>query len=144
MDNVETNVVQTIDGHPAYQPGSESFDFGRNGVSTRRGQYRETSPCSKKPPPNKLRQLALHQPVQAERIPTGQVLQYQHDMSAVMDDLVTGYRMKLLYHAVSSMRTKLLGEIYTVPTGSGPVRERGRSCPRSFNANWTIMDKFER
>lgn len=169
MDNVETNVVyKLIDGHPTTSLAQvlESFDFGLLGVGydIEEGQYRDMRPYlfpGYDPQvggplplmPNKRgnwrngfisRYNGLRQ---AARL--AKYYSYGYDMSAVMDDLVTGYRMAALYHTSQfDEDKKLLGEIYTVLADrieAGELEELEQAyATLDFNDELdTIMDKLE-
>ena len=133
MDNVETNVVyKLIDGHPTTSLAQvlESFDFGLLGVGydIEAEQYRDMRPYlfpGYDPQvggplplmPNKRgnwrngfisRYNGLRQAARLSKYHG-----YGYDMSEVIDDLVTGYRMAALYHGDSFDEGKqLLGQIY--------------------------------
>lgn len=132
MDNVETNIVyKLVDGHPTTSLAQvlESFDFGLLGVGydietgIRRDMrpylFPHLQPDGPLPlMPNKRsnwRQGFISQYNglrEAARLSKYQG--YGYDMSEVIDDLITGYRMAALYHTGHFDPDKqLLGEIYT-------------------------------
>jgi len=167
IDNIETNVVyKLIDGHPTTSLAQvlESFDFGLLGVGydIETEQYRDMRPYLFPEAitggpyglmPNKRgnwrngfisRYNGLRQ---AARL--AKYYGYGYDMSAVMDDLVTGYRMAAMYHAGQfDEDKKLLGEIYTVLADkieAGELEELGEAyATLDFNDELdAIMDKLE-
>ncbi len=131
LDGVETNVVyKLVDGHPTTSLAQvlESFDFGLLGVGydVEDGTFRDMrtylfpgmDPNGPLPMmPNKRsnwRQGFISQYNglrQAARL--AKYHNYGYDMSAVMDDLLLGYRMAALYHTNHFDQDKqILGTIY--------------------------------
>jgi hypothetical protein len=133
LDDVETNVIfKLVDGHPTTSLGQvlESFDFGLLGVGydIETGTFRDMRPYlfpNLQPDgplpmmPSKRgnwRQGFISQyNGMREGARLAKYAGYGYDMSMVIDDLVTGYRMAASYHLSQFDSDKqLLGEIYQV------------------------------
>lgn len=131
MDDIETNVVyKLVDGHPTTSLAQvlESFDFGllAMGVETETGVYRDLrnylfpglDPNGPLPMmPNKRDNWRQGFISRYNGLREGARLAkyhgYGYDMSAVIDDMLLGYRMAATYHMSSfDSEKQVLGQIY--------------------------------